>query len=169
MSKDFTPGRPLRVYGKNKVYKDYSTETLVGEKLNYFQGWLCGMGVENIFIDSSGNTFGANCRQDGSLGNIFEKIKIPRNWRVCEKVLCRCGGDLFIPKARDAQALPRLVKTAGGTLSEHTQKDFPLDEFVAMERVHDAMAHDGTQFAAIAGTTNISPASWPRDFLHPFP
>ncbi len=138
MEKDFTPGRPLRAYHKDRFYTDFSTDLLVGANLHHFKGWFCGQGIENLYIDMDGVVYGASCRQGGSLGNIFEDIQIAQNWSPCQKTACSCGADLFIPKARRLSDKQRLVKTFASTDKSVESQALAQTEFVGMERTHSS-------------------------------
>ena len=39
---DFTPGKPIRTYAQDGSWRDWSTDELVGAKLNYLVNWKCG-------------------------------------------------------------------------------------------------------------------------------
>jgi organic radical activating enzyme len=134
---DFTPGRPLRTYGRGGTYYDYSTDDLVGEYKNNFLGWRCGLGVDSLYIDMDGNIFGASCRQGGSYGNIYEDFQTPKDWSICARKLCSCGADLFIPKYKEAEDKELLIKT----FSLPTSKDLThkrSDRIDAVERTHQS-------------------------------
>jgi organic radical activating enzyme len=137
---DFTPGRPLRFYTETGKFADMSTDSLVGQKLNFFKGWTCGLGVENIFVDMDGNIYGASCRLGGKLGNIYEDFQVPEKWLTCTKSLCSCGADLFIPKARD-EGTKSLLRKTFPELPPTDLSPLPDDataDFAALERVHDS-------------------------------
>ena len=58
---DITPGKPIRTYGINGSWRDWSTDELVGAKLNYLTDWKCGAGVDSLFIDMDGGVWTASC------------------------------------------------------------------------------------------------------------
>jgi len=134
---DFTPGRPLRGYHESGQFADYSTDDLVGQRLNSFLGWYCGLGSENLFVDMDGNIFGASCRVGGTLGNIYEDFEIPSAWIKCNRSLCSCGADLFIPKAKNRESLGLLRKTRG-LASQNEKKCAEITSFAAIERTHSS-------------------------------
>ena len=47
---EFTPGKPIRTYNQDGQWRDWSTDELVGNRMNYLKNWKCGAGVENLFI-----------------------------------------------------------------------------------------------------------------------
>lgn len=133
----FTPGRPIRAYGRNGTYFDYSTDDLVGEMKNSFQGWKCGLGVDSLFIDMDGRIFGASCRMGGQYGNIYEDFNVPSEWSTCSKRLCSCGADLFIPKYKESQDKDLLEKTFALNPNEDLVLD-KTDAIYATERTHES-------------------------------
>lgn len=132
---DLTPGKPLRAYGSDGHWRDFSTDELVGQRLNGYKGWTCGLGVESLFINMDGDIFGASCKVGGKYGNVFEEFSIPDKWLDCTKPWCSCGADLFIPKAKTQHHVQFLRKTHG----EETKFDFKDEAVtlhVALERTH---------------------------------
>lgn len=132
---EFTPGKPIRTYNNNGEWRDWSTDELVGAKLNYLSGWKCGAGVDSLFIDMDGKVWTASCRVGGLLGSVWDDFNVPNNWIDCTKNVCSCGADLFIPKVSKIEFLPTLRK--GQNLPAqpelHNQQ---LTNFVSMERTH---------------------------------
>lgn len=131
---DITQGRPIRVYNRDGKFSDFSTDDLVGKKLNFVNGWTCGAGTESLFIGMDGEVHGASCRVGGQLGNVFEDFSVPEQWVTCDKAVCSCGADLFIPKSSSEETKPLLIKTNSGTVDLAMRSDIELDQFVAMER-----------------------------------
>jgi len=132
---DITPGKPIRTYNKDRQWRDWSTDELVGQKANYLYGWKCGAGVDNLYIDMDGYVWTASCRVGGQLGNVWEDFSVPDNWIDCNKKTCSCGADLFIPKIQKIEFKDKLRR--GQDL--HTELELrnnDLVEFVAMERTH---------------------------------
>ena len=105
---DFTPGKPIRTYGANGSWRDWSTDELVGAKLNYLSGWKCGAGVDSLFIDMDGGVWTASCRVGGQLGSVWDDFSVPEDWIDCTKNVCSCGADLFIPKTSRVEFKPLL-------------------------------------------------------------
>jgi organic radical activating enzyme len=131
---DITIGKPLRVYNKDGHYSDYSTDDFVGKKLNAFTGWSCGAGSENLFIGMDGEIHGATCRVGGELGNIFEDFEIPPKWLSCDKAVCSCGADLFIPKVKSEEHKPLLIKTNNDVVQLDLRSELDIENFYATER-----------------------------------
>lgn len=113
MKNPISPGRPLRLYPNGKEYFDVSTDKLVGDRLNLFKGWVCGVGVQNLYIDMDGQVFGASCRVGGCFGNAFDGFTLPKTWLKCTKNACSCGADQFVPKAANEESKALLVNTLG--------------------------------------------------------
>ena len=107
---EFTPGKPIRTYAKDGSWRDWSTDELVGAKLNYVPGWRCGAGLDSLYIDMDGGVWTASCRVGGKLGNVFEDFSVPDDWIDCTRNVCSCGADLFIPKVSKIEFKPLLLK-----------------------------------------------------------
>jgi organic radical activating enzyme len=132
---DQTPGKPIRTYAKDGTWRDWSTDELVGAKLNYIPGWKCGAGVDSLFIDMDGGVWTASCRVGGPLGNVFEDFKVPESWIDCTRNNCSCGADLFIPKTQKIEFQP-LLRRGQGLPAQLELRNNELTDFVAMERTH---------------------------------
>lgn len=132
---DFTPGKPIRTYDKDGSWRDWSTDELVGAKLNYLANWKCGAGVDSLYIDMDGFVWTASCRVGGKLGSVWDDFKVPNNWIDCKRNICSCGADLFIPKVSQIEFKPLLRKNQNlEPLNEIRNNE--LIKFVAMERTH---------------------------------
>lgn len=134
LNHDITVGRPVRVYERDGTFSDWSTDDFVGKKLNVFTGWSCGAGTQNLFIGMDGDIHGATCRIGGQYGNVYEGFSIPTGWITCDKAVCSCGADLFIPKVKSEDYLPLLVKTHSGEVKLELRTPGDLETFVATER-----------------------------------
>jgi organic radical activating enzyme len=133
---DITPGRPLRVYNEAGQFADYSTDDLVGKRLNFFEGWSCGVGSTSLFVNMDGEIYGASCKVGGKLGNIYEDFEIPEKWLTCSRNLCSCGADLFIPKVKNENDQHLLVKTNGQRPDLGKRAEVQPHEISAIERTH---------------------------------
>jgi organic radical activating enzyme len=134
---DFTPGKPLRAYAEDGTWRDFSTDELVGQKLNGFLDWQCGYGVDSIFVNPDGVIYGATCKAGGILGNIYEDFELPISWQRCPQQLCTCGSDLFIPKAR-THSQAALLRRSQDLPTQAPLRDDTLQHMVALERTHAA-------------------------------
>ena len=132
---DKTPGRPLRAYDQDGFWRDFSTDELVGLKLNYYEGWTCGVGVDNLFINPDGDVFGGSCKVGGKLGNIYDDFTVPQSWMTCSMKVCSCGSDLFIPKSKTADDAKLLLRTRD-IPTDKNKKDDNLNNIAALERTH---------------------------------
>jgi hypothetical protein len=132
---ELTPGKPIRTYAENGSWRDWSTDELVGAKLNYLEGWRCGAGLDSLYIDMDGGVWTASCRVGGKLGNVFSDFSVPTDWIDCKRNNCSCGADLFIPKVSKIEFKP-LLRKGQSLLAQPELRDDTLTEFVAMERTH---------------------------------
>lgn len=132
---DITPGKPIRTYDQHGNWRDWSTDEIVGQKLNYLKNWKCGAGVDSLYIDMDGGVWNASCRVGGKLGSVWEDFSVPDSWINCEKLVCSCGADLFIPKVQKMEFIP-ILKKAQGLETELDKRNDSLIEFVGMERTH---------------------------------
>jgi len=135
---DISPGRPIRAYNEDGSFSDFSTDDLVGKRLNFFEGWSCGVGTDSIFVNMDGDIYGASCKVGGKLGNIYEDFEIPDKWLLCTKKSCSCGSDLFIPKAKTEQHGQLLLKTNGQppVLEKRADQELASPQIFALERTH---------------------------------
>lgn len=132
---DFTPGKPIRTYNQDGAWRDWSTDELVGAKLNYLSNWKCGAGVDNLYIDMDGGVWTASCRVGGRLGSVWDDFNVPEDWIDCKRNVCSCGADLFIPKVKTIEFKP-LLRKSQTLVTNHNLRDDNLTEFVGMERTH---------------------------------
>ena len=132
---DITPGKPIRTYGINGTWRDWSTDELVGAKLNYLTNWKCGAGVDSLFIDMDGGVWTASCRVGGKLGSVWDDFTVPEDWINCTKNVCSCGADLFIPKTSKIEYKP-LLRRGQDLPTQHELRNDELTDFVGMERTH---------------------------------
>lgn len=132
-----TSGKPIRTYNEMGHWRDWSTDELVGAKLNYLSGWKCGAGVDSLFIDMDGDVWTASCRVGDKLGSIWDTFNVPTSWIECTKLVCSCGADLFIPKAvNEKQVILLRQSQEQSTIMENHRPN--MNEFVAMERTHSS-------------------------------
>jgi len=132
---DFTPGKPIRTYAEDGSWRDWSTDELVGAKLNYLSAWKCGAGVDSLYIDMDGGVWTASCRVGGRLGSVWDDFNVPDDWIDCKRNVCSCGADLFIPKTQKLEFRPLLRR--GQNLPTNAElRNTELTNFVAMERTH---------------------------------
>lgn len=132
---EFTPGKPIRTYSANGQWRDWSTDELVGAKVNFLEKWQCGAGTDSLFIDMDGIVWTASCRVGGRLGSVWDNFTTPTEWVNCTKRACTCGADLFIPKTSKLEYIPLLRKSHNLPVHPELRNDTQTD-FVAMERTH---------------------------------
>ena len=131
---EFTPGKPLRTFNDKGEWQDFSTDEFIGQKRNYFKGWHCSMGVNNLFINADGHIYGASCYEKGILGNVWEDFQLSQEWHHCQKVICSCGGDLFVPKVKELSQIDLLVGTNKREI-DIEKKTSDIGDVIGMERV----------------------------------
>jgi organic radical activating enzyme len=132
---DITPGKPIRTYAEDGSWRDWSTDELVGAKLNFLPSWKCGAGVDSLYIDMDGGVWTASCRVGGKLGNVWEDFTVPNDWIDCTRNICSCGADLFIPKTKKIE-FKSLLRKGQSLPVQSDLRDNNQTEFVAMERTH---------------------------------
>jgi len=124
----------LRDYeGKSETL---SVDELIARDINQWQGWLCGAGAKNLYIDYDGNVWRCNSasarrismfkqqipptddmftKHKGYLGNINAQYNLPSDWFSCAWDRCVCGADVLVPKSKpNAQNLLKVNGITGG-------------------------------------------------------
>lgn len=134
MNNDHTPGKPIRTYDSTGAWRDWSTDELIGSKLYFLKGWMCGAGTDSLYIDMDGGVWNASCRVGGKLGSVWDDFTSPTDWITCTKVACTCGADLFIPKSSTIENKILLRKTHN--MPTESKNDKNQNNFIAMERTH---------------------------------
>jgi hypothetical protein len=71
-----------------------------------YQGWVCNIGLESLFVNFDGTIKRGNCLVGGQIGNIqnFENIQWPLSPIVCSSTRCDCNTDIRITKKKPAEA-----------------------------------------------------------------
>ena len=91
------------------------TSQIMRHDRNKFKGWLCNMGVNNIFIDEKGYvnrglcTGGESLRSVGHIDNLT-KIKWPTTATICPHTYCYCEGEVGITKRKLKSEEIKLLK-----------------------------------------------------------
>ena len=91
------------------------TSQIMRHDRNKFKGWLCNMGVNNIFIDEKGYvnrglcTGGESLRSVGHIDNLT-KIKWPTTATICPHTYCYCEGEVGITKRKLTPAEIKLLR-----------------------------------------------------------
>ena len=97
------------VLANNKFeYTTSSVEFLHTSGLNEWAGWTCSTGIRNLYIDFDGDIYRGVCKQNGSVGNIYDGTAnmddLKNNaWVNCTKKSCFCGADMFAPKVKNKE------------------------------------------------------------------
>ena len=81
---------------------------------NKFKGWLCNMGIDNLFIDEKGNVVRGLCagslqRFVGHVSRPFS-IKWPTTPTICPHKYCYCEGEVGITKRKLKPAEIKLLR-----------------------------------------------------------
>lgn len=143
MSDGTIPGKPVRLYQEDGSFNDYSTEEVVAQRLNSFQGWKCAAGVENLCINFDGDVQSASCGsigpdgRSGKYGNVFEDFHLDGKWITCAQEYCSCGADLFIPKVR-REKFKDLLRFTSGSPHALERRTESLNRPVAVERTFNS-------------------------------
>lgn len=61
---------------------------------NKFQGWICDVGKDYMYIFSNGDVSGSACQAGGILGNIYNNYTHMFKPQICPYVNCRCKADV---------------------------------------------------------------------------
>lgn len=84
-----------------------SVEMALGKQFSDYRGWRCAIGTENLHISSDGEIYGAACRNNGHLGNVYNRdFQLPQEWHVCTRRSCSCGADMQLRKVKDERYIP---------------------------------------------------------------
>ena len=98
------------------------TSQIMRHNRNKFKGWLCNMGMDNLFIDEKGNIARGICASGnyfvGHLNNL-SKVKWPTTPTICPKTYCYCEGEVGITK--------RKLKSSEIKLLRNRRKQSDLD------------------------------------------
>ena len=79
----------------------HMTSQIMRHNRNKFKGWLCNMGMENLFIDEKGYVKRGIC-SEYRIGNVNSPstIKWPTTPTICPKTYCYCEGEVGITKRK---------------------------------------------------------------------
>jgi hypothetical protein len=90
------------------------TSQIMRHDRNKFKGWLCNMGMDNLFIDEKGNIARGICAGGsqkfvGHLNNL-SKVKWPVTPTICPYTYCYCEGEVGITKRKLKPAEIKLLR-----------------------------------------------------------
>jgi organic radical activating enzyme len=89
------------------------TSQIMRHDRNKFKGWLCNMGMDNLFIDEKGNIARGICASGnhfvGHLNNL-SKVRWPTTPTICPKTYCYCEGEVGITKRKLKPAEIKLLR-----------------------------------------------------------
>ena len=72
---------------------------LIARGKNYWVGWDCYAGVEQLIVDLDGSIYRGWCKVGGRIGNIYDKvINFPTAPVRCNKLMCHCNFDIMSTK-----------------------------------------------------------------------
>ena len=90
------------------------TSQIMRQDRNKFKGWLCNMGINNLFIDEKGNVERGICAagKGHSVGHInnLTKINWPTTPTICPNIYCYCEGEVGITKRKLKSAEIKLLR-----------------------------------------------------------
>jgi len=92
-------------WGENKALlldntiEDFDEVKMVNSRKNKYFGWKCNMGIDSLHIYKT-KIFSAACKQQISLGDIFNFSGLLKKSTMCETEWCMCTGDVLIPKEK---------------------------------------------------------------------
>ena len=92
---------------RDNFQKSYvSSNDIIKHGFTNYQGWLCNIGLESLFVHFDGSIKRGNCPVGGEIGNIqnFEGIQWPLDPIVCTSTRCDCNTDIRITKKKPAEA-----------------------------------------------------------------
>lgn len=92
----------------------FDTQEVKGRGLNRWQGWLCSVGRETLYVDHDGAVFRGTCRVGGPIGHVARGFETEDDWIACTRPACTCGTEIKIAKARDHESLRLLGRPADG-------------------------------------------------------
>ena len=96
-----SPHTTLGVSNLNQpdAFQQLDTSALIARNQTDFRGWICDIGLEQLFIDHSGLVARAGCRVGGNLGHISKRdLKFPTAAVRCVKSYCHCITDILTSK-----------------------------------------------------------------------
>lgn len=108
-----TPRYMSAIYSDGTV-RDHSTEEIIANGMNRFQGWTCNVGVQTLYIDYDGSVWVGNCagsrmnpnslsddvtKEWGYVGSIVDdRYTWPLDPVICPYDSCGCGADVATSK-----------------------------------------------------------------------
>ena len=92
----------------------HMTSQIMRHNRNKFKGWLCNMGMENLFINETGDVARGICagasQQFVGHVNSPSTIKWPTTPTICPKTYCYCEGEVGITKRKLTPAEIKLLR-----------------------------------------------------------
>ncbi len=93
-----------RVIYDNGTSLPLNTNELVAKDLVNFKDWTCFIGIDQLFIDATGQIRAAGCAQGHRIGHIFdENLHLPTSTVTCKQTFCPCGTDIQTRKYSNTQ------------------------------------------------------------------
>ena len=92
----------------------HMTSQIMRHNRNKFKGWLCNMGMENLFINETGDVARGICAGASQqfVGHVTSPstIKWPTTPTICPKTYCYCEGEVGITKRKITPAEIKLLR-----------------------------------------------------------
>jgi len=97
---------PEALFNHKLLRQNYNIEKLIpndliNEHSNKFTNWSCHIGLEQLFINASGEIYRATCLQGDLVGLLknCKDIPFPSQPIICKKEFCHCTSDISISKS----------------------------------------------------------------------
>ena len=79
--------------------KTIDVRHIINNQMNSFTGWSCNVGMQNLYIKTTGEIYGSACGiKESYLGNLATGFEIKTEPVVCPKRWCTCATDIEIEK-----------------------------------------------------------------------
>jgi len=74
----------------------------INQGLTNFNGWKCNIGLESLFIGTTGHIERGNCIVGGIIGHLDnpQEVQWPTKAVTCNVDICHCATDMFISKSK---------------------------------------------------------------------
>ncbi len=77
---------------------EYTVSEIKAKGHNRFEGWMCNVGTDCMYIDFDGMVWNGPCRVGGQLGHMLTDWQLPKEMLTCTNQTCDCGTGIKLPK-----------------------------------------------------------------------
>ena len=77
---------------------EYSVAEIKASGHNRFEGWMCTVGQNCVYIDFDGMVWCGPCRVGGPLGHMLTDWQLPKEMLTCTNKTCDCGTGIKLHK-----------------------------------------------------------------------